>query len=72
MNRLPSATTCASPASDCSSSRTRPSSASHTRPVAPVSSGEALSCGSEPEGNRLFVNLIRAVTPCTGVAVSAS
>ena len=72
MKRSPSATIWASPLVDCSSSRSRPSPASHSRPVAPVSTGEAVFSGSEPDGRRLLVNLMRAVTPSTAGAFSAS
>ena len=50
----------------------RPSAASQSRPSAPSASGEAASWGSEPAGSRPFVNVMRADTPSTGGALTAS
>ena len=75
MSVVPSETICASPASDWSSSRRWPSLVSQSRPDAPESSGEPAAPASDPsalEPSRLFVNWIRAVTPSTGAAESAS
>src|SRR5581483_5078656 len=61
-----------SPASDCSSSRPRPSSVAQRRPVAPERSAEPAAPVSAPEGNSLFVNVISALMPCGLVPLSAS
>src|SRR5262249_16464314 len=53
---------CASPASDCSSSRP-PSAFSQRRPSAPVRRGDPTWPASAPDGSRLFVKWIRAVIP---------
>src|SRR5438270_7483951 len=73
MKRLPSTTTWLSPPppSDCSSMRTRPSCEAHSRPLAPVSSVSAPSPRLELS-MRWLVKLIRALTPSTAGAVSAS
>src|SRR5439155_5074225 len=62
----------ASPASDWSSSRPRPSLVIQSRPEAPFISADPALPRSEPEGKRLLVNAIRAVIPCGSEAVSAS
>src|ERR1700732_2407949 len=61
-----------SPALDCSSTRPRPSFVSQSRPDAPVISAEPVCPRSAPEGKRLFVNVICAVTPSGAPAESAS
>ena len=68
---LPSEVICASPESDCSSRRRRPSFVSHRRPSAPEVSAEEVP-GSEPEGSRLFLNVMRAVRPSWLGALIAS
>ena len=64
-------TICASPASDCSSSRP-PFAFAQRRPVAPVIRADPAWPVSAPEGNSLFVKEIRAVTPAGSAAPSAS
>ena len=64
-------TICASPASDCSSRRP-PFAFIQSRPVAPVISAEPAWPVSAPDGKRLFVKVIRAVTPVGSAAPSAS
>ncbi len=65
-------TICASPAFDWSSIRPRPSFVSHRRPDAPDISAEPTCPKRAPDGNSLFVNVTRAVTPSAGFAASAS
>src|SRR3954454_19876340 len=66
----PSETICASPLSDCSSSRSFPPSPSQSRPVAPLSSGPPPS--RLDESMSLLVKEMFAVIPVTSGAVTAS
>src|SRR5207248_8646333 len=67
-----SQTICASPASDWSSRRPRPSFVSQSRPDAPDISADPAGPRSAPDGKRRFVNLILAVIPSGSGAASAS
>src|SRR5262249_54289142 len=58
--------------SDWSSMRPRPSLVSQRRPDAPDISAEPTCPNRAPDGNSLFVNVTRAVTPSGGFAPSAS
>ena len=64
-------TTCASPLSDCSSIRSRPSSDSHSRPLAPCRIGSLLWPVKSEESIRLLVKLMLAEIPVTFGADSA-
>ncbi len=66
-----STTICASPSSDCSSSRNRPPAVHHSRPLAPCSSGSTVRPVRSVESIRLSVNVMSALTPVTGCCVPA-
>jgi hypothetical protein len=57
--------------SDCSSIRSRPSSVSHSRPLAPCSSGSAPWPVKSEESIRLSVKVMSALIPATWGAPSA-
>src|SRR6476646_11156022 len=65
----PSLVICVSPVSDCSSSRKRPSPASHSRPLAPLRSGLP---AIVPLGKRWLVKVMRALNPATGLECRAA
>ena len=68
----PFQTICASPASDWSSIRPRPSFVAHSRPLASDIRAEPALPSNAPDGKSLFVNFTRAVMPAGAGAASAS